>query len=106
MDNARFIGLSLSGCIMDIAKGLIDEQDVKCIVAGTCWPLDDVDHLLNQYKKLEWISCYEMAKEILLRFIKQGKIIQPRLLGLPYLNIAYGRWAFQGHLEDLKKGKF
>jgi hypothetical protein len=103
MEDGRFIGLSLSGCIMDIAKGEIEEEDVKCIVAGTCWPLDDVDHLLAQYKKLEWIDCYEKAREVLLRFVQQGKIIQPRLLGLPYLNIACGRWAIQGHLENLKQ---
>jgi hypothetical protein len=103
MVEGRFIGLSLPGCIMNIARGEIDEQDVKFIVAGTCVPLDQPEALLVHYEKAEWIDCYKKGADILRRFIKQGKIMQPRLYGLAYHNIAYGRWAVQGHLEDLKK---
>lgn len=103
MMEERFIGLSLSGCIMDIAKGVVKEEEVKFIVAGTCCPTDKIELLLEQYKRLEWVKCYEDAREILMRFLEQGKIVQPRLLGLPYPNIAAGRWAIQGHPEDLRR---
>lgn len=89
------IGLSLSACVADIAKGVVQYRDVEKIISGTCAQNDDeFDALclrLSKQSHTIWYGvdgCIEIAR----RLWDEGKIVQPRLDHLPPPSIAKVRW--------------
>ena len=87
------IGLSISLCIADIIKGKVEEKDVEKIIGATN-AVNEVDwqEVIRIYKKTHWQDDPEKGEAILRRFLKQGKIEQPRLEGKPSHSIKDGHW--------------
>ena len=81
----NLIGTSLSMCLRDIVKGLVNEEHVALIVTGTKRDFEsESTHYAEQdcpdlYKESE-----EVAHEILDRLWKQGRIHQPRRVSSAY----------------------
>jgi hypothetical protein len=90
------VGLSLSFCIKDIINGLVQEDDVEYIIAGTCASTPDQwDKVLDPYCRIYWKDDPKKAREIAYRFLKEGKIKQPRLSNdgmSDNYNISLGHW--------------
>lgn len=88
------IGLSLSFCVSDILNGLIDKNDVAFIISGTRIQCQhDLDDVLNTYARWNWDTNPELGKAIAREFYRDGKIIQPRVLGYNPPHVAEGHWA-------------
>lgn len=86
------IGLSLSLCVSEIARGLVPEDQVEKIIASTyVTSAEEFEQLVEQYCTVYWRDLPE-APNIARRFFAAGKIEQPRLLGLPAHNISRGHW--------------
>lgn len=77
------IGSSLSACISCILSNRVREDQVVCIVTQTMCRVrldcNDWDNLIEDYKRVYWNRDPKEAEAIFWRFIKAGKIIQPRL---------------------------
>ena len=88
------IGLSISGCVLDICKGKMKMEDVEKIVAGTCCPNEEIwDRVIDIYKDSSWLGHERKAETILRRLIADGKIEQPRLIDDDhYPSTGSGRW--------------
>lgn len=88
----KYTGLSLSLCVLDLAKGVVPYDDIVLIIAGTnarCKA--DWDRILQSYQRNYW-SKYHWAQFIATRLIADGKIEQPRLNGERPLSINHGHW--------------
>lgn len=87
------IGLSLSFCIQDICKGLVEETEVACIVANSCaanekqWAV-----LIERYQATYWRNFPEQARMFVSILRESNRIIQPRLLGQPMHHLTTGHW--------------
>lgn len=89
----RYIGLSLSNCVRDIAYGKVDETDVELIVAGTkITTRSDLQKCLGAYEKCYWGDLGSEGTTIAYRLWNAGKIYQPRVDGYESHNIANGHW--------------
>jgi len=87
------IGLSVSGCIRDIAENKIEERDVAYIISGTLIEnREDVRTVVTEYGKTYWRNCEQQAVEIFNRLWLQGRILQPRVQQGPVLNTYAGHW--------------
>lgn len=79
------IGLSLSRCVLDIAEGRVDIDDVMVIVAGTYFDYDKQDQYKNikeEYKFTIWGDIPdEKIDDIVYQLWKTGRIHQPRKFG-------------------------
>ena len=84
------IGMSLSFCVADIARGLVKEEEVLRIIASTC--AKDLEIVLEQYQTIYW-NDLPGALDIARRLISEGKVDQPRLENRMGFNIANGHWA-------------
>jgi hypothetical protein len=103
MKDEILIGLSLSGCIKDMATGVVDPCQVKFIFAGTNWKFPEmIEEAIERYSEVFWEDCLPKAARILREFVDCGKIFQPRNYGLPAPNIAQGHWAVQTHNIPMK----
>lgn len=82
------IGLSLSLCVSDIARGKVKEEDVECIISSTKMRTqEDVDKVLKQYSKTYWENlpgAIGIARRI--------PCYQPRLYGAPGHSVGGGIW--------------
>jgi len=86
-------GLNLSLCVLDIAFGRVQEKEVALIIAGTkCATEEDWDNVLSQYREFHWYEKPNECEEIARRLIRQGKVIQPHLVGGAVPSIASGHW--------------
>lgn len=75
-------GNSLSFCVRDIAAGLVAEDEISQIIAGTRCPDEKTFRLVvNSYKEVYWDEFPDEAEEIALRLYADGKIDQPHLRG-------------------------
>lgn len=87
------VGLSLSFCISDIHKGLIDVEQVHKIYTGTkCETAEDWFKVIESYQKLYWAGFSEEAFAIFEKLMLADKIVQPRLEGKESHNISGGHW--------------
>ncbi len=76
------IGLSLSFCINDIARGKVKEDRVLKIITSTDAPTkEDWEQILESYCKTYWHDNPENCKAIANRLYANGKIDQPRTRG-------------------------
>lgn len=74
------IGLSLSLCVIDIMKGLVQEEEVGKIIAGTAADTPEAwEKVLQDYSKIYWRKSPEQGEAIARRLIEAGKIEQPRI---------------------------
>jgi hypothetical protein len=86
------VGLSVSFCFRDIARGDIKEEDVKRIIAGTrCDTREIFEIVIERYLESYWKE-YPEAADIARRFWDRGLIDQPRVRGEDAPNIAKGHW--------------
>ncbi len=76
------IGLSLSRCVADIARGVIPIEDVDKVITRTR-ALDSarMDQVLEDYRSSKWSEFPEEAERIARELIAAGKIDQPRTRG-------------------------
>lgn len=100
----RLIGLSVSGCIRDMAMGVVDEADVVCIIGGTdIRTVEDRNAAARIYRAVAWSKCQEKATRLFHYMMDTGKIIQPRLLKLLPVNVpSESIWAVQVDRRMLK----
>lgn len=87
------IGLSLSGCILDILNGSVDIRNVHKIIASTRATPNSVDWswLIDDYCRTDWNRFDRTAIDSVLAALV---IEQPRLTNKShYPLIADGRWA-------------
>ena len=88
------IGLSLSFCVADIIKGLIDKSDVAFIVSGTRIMCEhDLDEVVTTYAKYMWRDNPELGMALAREFYNRGMILQPRVMDYNAPHIAEGWWA-------------
>jgi len=91
--NDKMIGLSLSLCVSQIARGEVKEKNVEKIIAATNAPdLATFEEVLASYCKTYWHDYSEKAREIAMRFWNNGKIDQPRTRGEAVYFIGDGKW--------------
>lgn len=91
------IGLSLSFCVADIINGLVNIDDVAFIVSGTrIRNSEDLSDVFATYARNYWDNLPQLGVSVATRLYEEGKIIQPRLLGLPVHHVADGHWAKVG----------
>lgn len=85
------IGLSLSRCVADICNGKIRVEQVSAIVAAT--RAEDIRELIPLYNApfCPWSKFPREQIEMVLTQL-EGRIIQPRLLGLDPPSQAFGWW--------------
>lgn len=75
------IGTSVALCIGQMARGEVNPEHVTKIISGTacdrpeCW-----DQVVMKYRLKYWVGVEDEAEELLRRFIKEGRIEQPRLI--------------------------
>ena len=94
------IGLSVSLCIADIVNGRIDEADVEFIVAGTkCERPEHWEDVIDAYRQQWWSRHPARAEAILRRFLEEGRIIQPRVIGKRPPKSDRGHWTRKGGLR-------
>lgn len=98
------IGLSLSFCVSDILRGLVNESEVMQIISGTYVENPkDWDEVISDYKKYYWYENPEEAEKIARRLISAGKIRQPRTEGKDVHNIVDGHWLDANKVEEWEK---
>lgn len=75
------IGLSLSRCVADIARGTVAIEDVERIVSRTMARNgDDWKLVIADYRAGRWIEFPDRAEQIFHQLSEMGKIEQPRLI--------------------------
>ena len=76
----KYIGLSLSLCVRDIAACERQLNEVAKIISGTSARTpEDWDQLINYYKERDWKEFPELAKIIVRQLLASDKIEQPYL---------------------------
>lgn len=80
----KYIGLSVSLCIKDIAQGTIPQQDVAFIIPGFDTTKTTKEEIFNNYKDLYWKDHKEKAWEILNTIQLYPHVQKP--------NISAGHW--------------
>ena len=86
------IGLSISFCVLDIARGKVHIWEVDKIIAGTrIENFEEWNELISTYQGSYWFGL-DNAEAILRELLEAGKIVQPRLVfgKCPY--IGDGHW--------------
>ena len=79
------IGYSLSFCVSDIIRGLVDIKDVKKIVTPILSETDDEwDLTVAKYAEGYWRENPYRAREIVAQLRAEGRIEQPRLTDPEY----------------------
>lgn len=87
------IGTSVSLCIGEMARGKMDPRKVTKIISGTaCSTPENWDHVISTYRAEYWNGVEDEAEALLRKFIKAGKIEQPRLSEGRYPNRDKGIW--------------
>jgi hypothetical protein len=98
------VGLSLSFCVSDILRGVVQEPEVIQIISATqVEDSKDWDELIADYKKYYWYEDPDRAEAIARRFISEGKIRQPRTEGKEAHNIAEGHWLDADNVTNWEK---
>tara|TARA_R100001244_G_scaffold126529_1_gene96899 strand:- start:184 stop:504 length:321 start_codon:yes stop_codon:yes gene_type:complete len=89
----RRIGLSLSFCIKAIIAGEAQEGLVDKIISSTrCASEEDWAELLKTYRDVYWRKSPDEGEAVFRRFLRAGKIEQPRLNNNEGHNISGGIW--------------
>jgi len=113
----KYIGLSLSFCVLDILNGVVAEDEVAMLVTGTAATDDKTfENVLDQYSGRDpdrpycnyWEGREDEGREIARRLWMAGKIEQPRLKGMDTCDgILMSRWALleTGERLTLEDGK-
>ena len=87
------IGLSLSFCVMDIIAGKVDEADVELIISGTAAKTpEDWDKVIEGYRASYWLHSPAQGERIARMLINNGRVWQPRVLGVLPLSLSGGHW--------------
>lgn len=97
-------GMSLSFCVLDIARGAVAEGSVKKIIAGTMLQSEqDIAAALENYQNSYWKE-FPQASAIAQRLFEQGKVEQPRCEGRDAPSIYRAHWkeATTGDLLDFR----
>jgi len=88
--------LSVSFCIADICKGIVDLKDVEKIIGSTAAETEeDWNGIAGRYSQVFWKDFPEAARSVLDTLRKEGKIVQPRLSNPPMYVVLQGgtHWA-------------
>lgn len=96
--NESIVWLSLSSCIEQIARGNIEKEKVKYIVAGT--EIIDIEKFLKEtsYTSDYWKWVEKIAFNLVREFFNEWKIIQPRLEWKEAHYISNWRWIKESDL--------
>lgn len=93
----KYTGLSLSLCVLDIARGRVSIDQVDKIIASTAAnSSQDWYEVIEEYKKYYWSENPKECEHLAREFIAAGKVEQPRLQGKEAHNIANGHWLING----------
>ena len=87
------VGLSLSFCVEDILNNIVKEEEIKEIIASTnASTPEQIDKLINSYKKTYWQVNPEEGEAIARRLFVAGKVKQPRTEGGEAHTLDTGHW--------------
>lgn len=89
-----YIGLSVSSCCRDLARGKLRTDQVECIIAGGNFDIenpDDIDEVCRVYNRITWRND-PVAESIFRELLEQGKIYVPRAHGYDPPNVSHGFW--------------
>lgn len=87
------IGLSVSFCIKQMARGEADPASVEMIVAGIRAPTrEDLEMVVKSYRKSYWKGIEERAEALFWKFWAEEKIFQPRLKDGWIPSLSNGIW--------------
>ncbi len=84
IDPDKKIGNNIMQCVLDIAEGNKELNDVEMIVGGTSIPLDNLQGWKDKiafYSAGPWSHCKVRAGEILMELVASKRIKQPMLDG-------------------------
>jgi len=100
--NRKLIGLSLSFCVADIVRGIVQLQEVDKIITATAAESPaEWFQLLAQYRDMYWDFNPDECEGVVHTLMKAGKIEQPRLEGKQAHSIADGHWLVNGRQTRL-----
>ncbi len=89
----KYIALSLSFCISEIVRGLVNIEDVIEFQAGTAASSPEGwDSIIADYREYYWRDFPDEAERIARYFIEKGLVKQPRLEGEGIPLIGDGHW--------------
>ncbi len=71
------VGISLSFCVQDICRGVVNLNDVKMLYTGTAFK--SAEDAIQHYSKTYWRNLPKAAR-ICRKLWDEGKIVQSRLL--------------------------
>lgn len=87
------IGLSVSLCVGEMARGEIDPATVEKIIGGTRAPTkENLETLVREYRFSYWQGVEEKAESLFWQFWAEGKIYQPRINDGWIPDISDGIW--------------
>lgn len=92
------IGLSYSGTVDALVKGMVPYEKVQKVIAGTAIESEeDLATWIKDYQQYRWVEYKEEAEKIARQLWKDGKIEQPRLGKNPRIPMLYeGVWIKAG----------
>mgnify|MGYP001440969587 CR=1 FL=1 len=84
------IGLSVSFCVRDVAKGVAPAFD-KIFAGTSCTTAEEWDDVIARYKEVYWRGL-DNAEAICRQLIADGKIVQTRLETGKAPYVGQGHW--------------
>ena len=90
----KYIGLSLSLCVLDLLKGKITFDQVFAVFSGTLIENEEqIDYVLMSYGETYWRDFSISEVEAVFKQVYiSGKLIQPIVLHLEPSNTVNGHW--------------
>ena len=100
----KYIGLSVSFCVMDIADGKVPFDEVACILAGTRIkkPNEDLSKVIKEYSETYWKEDPHKYVRVFVELWQKDLIIQPRLDDIT-VSIHGGHWLIYTQTHDPEK---
>jgi len=88
------IGLSVARCVLDIARGRVQLDQVKKIIGGILAPdAETMEYVIREYCKSDWRKVAGEAEAIFRKLLAENKIEQPRLINPDhYPERSAGHW--------------
>ena len=94
------IGLSVSFCVSDIARGVVAVEEVEKIktpIVSPRW-----DDIIAKYRDMYWASFPDEAERIIRELLASGRVEQSRdSYKDAYADIAAGHWLVNGEQVKL-----
>jgi hypothetical protein len=85
------IGFSFGRCVRDIVKGIVDINDVMCVIARTHMVDEShVQHVVHEYQNYrEYLQGLDpdRCQEVGLELFRSGRVLEPRANGIQVMKV-------------------